>query len=160
MGLKPSNTESTARETKLLRRWSRTKLENCVADGTHKNIPSKNRDKVVKSDVCSGEGPEVDRDFGKILSPLALKKLFRKPEFSVLDGLNEYDDDCTYFAPRGELITQEMRRVTGELGDRIANADMKAEGKLAGLHDEQSNSAFPSSHNAESPEDEEAGGKA
>ena len=44
------------------------------------------------------------------LERLALKKFFNKPELSILDGLNEYDEDYRFFKPRGDLMTQEMLR--------------------------------------------------
>ncbi len=160
MSLKLNDIEATAQETKLVRRWSRTKLENCTADDTCKNVPSENWDKVVKSDACSDDTAKIDRIFGKTLGALSLRKLLQNPEFSVLDGLNEYDDDFTYFAPRGELITHEMHRVASELGDRIANADTKVGGQVAEFHSTPINGTFVSTKNAESLEDEGSGGKA
>lgn len=41
----------------------------------------------------------------------ALRSLFRKPEFHVRDGLNEYDDDFTKFASLGNVVTHEMKRM-------------------------------------------------
>jgi len=157
MSLKHSDIESTAQETELLRRWSCTKLENFAANAKHKNVSSETPGKVLKSDGCSVDVPDIDRDFAKILSASALRQLFQKPEVSVLDGLNEYDDDFTYFAPRGEVITHEMQRVAGELGDRMANVD---EGEAAELQGDQINGTFASAKNAKLPEDEEAGGNA
>lgn len=44
------------------------------------------------------------------LQRLALNKVFQQNRFSMLDGLNEYDDDFTSFSARGELITHDMLR--------------------------------------------------
>lgn len=157
MSLKSSDVGSTAQETELMCRWSRKKLGNCTGDGSRKTILPEKSDPALKSDACSGEALKVAPESTSILSTLALRKLFQKPEFSVLDGLNEYDDDFTYFTPRGELITHEMQRATGELVDRIANAD---EVQMTKWCDDQVNSAFASNKNAESLEDREVSGKA
>lgn len=39
-----------------------------------------------------------------------LKNLIDQPEFHIRDGLNEYDEDYTFFENRGNLITREMGR--------------------------------------------------
>jgi hypothetical protein len=38
-----------------------------------------------------------------------LRALFRRPEFAVRDGLDDYDGDYRFFEPRGELLTCDMR---------------------------------------------------
>jgi len=40
-----------------------------------------------------------------------LKNLLDQPEFHIGDGLNEYDEDYTFFESRGSLITREMERI-------------------------------------------------
>lgn len=40
-----------------------------------------------------------------------LKSLIDQPEFHIRDGLNEYDEDYTFFESRGGLITREMERI-------------------------------------------------
>ncbi len=49
------------------------------------------------------------------LQRLALRKLFQQQQFSILDGLNEYDEDFSSFSARGELITQDMLRTAKRL---------------------------------------------
>ncbi|WP_308874536.1 DUF3306 domain-containing protein [Thiothrix subterranea] len=39
----------------------------------------------------------------------ALRKLFHQPEFNVIDELNDYREDFTYFEPLGNLITIDMK---------------------------------------------------
>ncbi|WP_210394571.1 DUF3306 domain-containing protein [Motiliproteus sediminis] len=59
-----------------------------------------------------------DSDFSQFLSEgvsdalrrRALRKLFALPEFGVLDGLNDYDDDFTQFAPLGDTVTYQMKQ--------------------------------------------------
>ncbi|MBT3815406.1 MAG: hypothetical protein HOG92_04270, partial [Methylococcales bacterium] len=37
--------------------------------------------------------------------------LLQKKEFTILDGLNEYDEDYTFFESRGNIITHEMKKI-------------------------------------------------
>lgn len=46
---------------------------------------------------------------------LAFKKLLHHQRFVELDGLNEYDEDYRHFLPRGDLLTEEMRKATVRL---------------------------------------------
>lgn len=39
----------------------------------------------------------------------ALQHLFRMPKFNIRDGLNDYDEDYTYFEPLGDTVTSDMR---------------------------------------------------
>ena len=48
-----------------------------------------------------------------------LKHLFKHPEWSGLDGLNEYDEDYTSFTPRGAILTQDMIREHLRDGNQI-----------------------------------------
>jgi len=50
------------------------------------------------------------------LTDVVLKQVLQKKEFSILDGLNEYDEDYTFFESRGAIITHEMKkRVVNEV---------------------------------------------
>ena len=42
------------------------------------------------------------------LKKAAMKKLFAQPAFNIRDGLNDYDEDYTSFAPLGDTVTVEM----------------------------------------------------
>lgn len=58
-----------------------------------------------------------DSDYSVFMTPgvdeavkkLALRKLFRLPQFGVLDGLNDYDEDFTYFEALGDIVTSDMK---------------------------------------------------
>lgn len=43
------------------------------------------------------------------LRRLALRKLFSSAGFNIRDGLDDYDDDFTYFEPLGDLVTSDMK---------------------------------------------------
>lgn len=57
------------------------------------------------SDYSAFLGPDVDLS----LRRAALRKLFRSPKFNVLDGLDDYCDDFTQFAPLAGIVTADMR---------------------------------------------------
>lgn len=57
------------------------------------------------SDYSVFMSPEVDTAVQK----LAMRKLFRLPQFGVLDGLNDYDEDFTTFAGLGDIVTSDMK---------------------------------------------------
>ena len=61
------------------------------------------------------------------LTEVVLKQLLQKKEFSILDGLNEYDEDYTFFESRGNIITHEMKkRVVNEVLLQRQNSDTAA----------------------------------
>ena len=43
------------------------------------------------------------------LRNLALRKLFKSPSFNIRDGLDEYDEDYTYFEKLGDIVTSDMK---------------------------------------------------
>ncbi len=58
------------------------------------------------------------------LTDVVLKQVLQKKEFSILDGLNEYDEDYTFFESRGAIITHEMKkRVVNEVLPPRQNSD-------------------------------------
>ncbi len=63
----------------------------------------------------------------------ALRKLFHLPEFGVLDGLNDYDEDYTQFEKLGDVVTYHQRRMQAREAAEKAAAEREAE--LAGQGD-------------------------
>lgn len=57
------------------------------------------------SDYSAFLAPEVDES----LRRQALRRLFRSPKFNVCDGLDDYCEDFTQFAPLGGIVTADMR---------------------------------------------------
>lgn len=39
----------------------------------------------------------------------ALRQLFRSPKFNVIDGLDDYCEDMTFFEPLGDIVTADMK---------------------------------------------------
>ena len=73
------------------------------------------------SDYSAFLGPDVDVS----LRRAALRKLFRSPKFNVLDGLDDYCDDFTQFAPLAGIVTADMRHHA----ERAARELLSAEGE-------------------------------
>ncbi len=69
------------------------------------------------ADMPSVDSLTPDSDYSGFLSPqvseglrrLALRRLWRSPEFGVRDGLEIYDGDYTSFEALGGVVTAEMR---------------------------------------------------
>ena len=62
-------------------------------------------------DLCSDSDYTqfMSQEVSEVIRKLALRKLFSGAEFNITDGLDDYDDDYTSFAPLGNVITQEMK---------------------------------------------------
>jgi len=74
-------------------------------------------------DLLSKDEPSIKEE----LTEVVLKQLLQKKEFSILDGLNEYDEDYTFFESRGNIITHEMKkRVVNEVLQQRQNSDTAA----------------------------------
>jgi hypothetical protein len=71
------------------------------------------------SDYSAFLGPDVDVS----LRRTALRKLFRSPKFNVLDGLDDYSDDFTQFAPLAGIVTADMRHHAERAARELMLAD-------------------------------------
>lgn len=110
-------------------RWSRRKVE-AREPGIEaaETAPVANHESAISADGAtlqdrSAELPplealDAESDFSGFLSPevdealrrAALRKLFHLAEFNVLDGLNDYDEDYTVFAPLGDMVPHTLAR--------------------------------------------------
>ena len=121
--------ESLMDERSFLSRWSRRKalrqeeLDDEVLGGTDETV-TKTVDFVEESppsptdeDMPAVESLGADDNYGDFLSPkvseklrkVALRKLFHGAGFNIRDGLDDYDEDFTYFEPLGDIVTADMR---------------------------------------------------
>lgn len=64
-------------------------------------IESLNEDSDYSGFMSSGVSDE--------LRNLALRKLFKAPQFNIRDGLDEYDEDFTSFEKLGDILTCDMK---------------------------------------------------
>jgi len=74
-------------------------------------------------------GPDSDysgflsRGVSEALRRNALARLFRSPAFNVVDGLDDYAEDYTKFAPLGDIVTADMRHQLEQRLKRLADVD-------------------------------------
>jgi hypothetical protein len=117
-----------------LRRWSRRKqeaaLETQVLDQTAPRdteasigiaVPAETEVEttpvLTDADMPPVESLNEDSDYSAFMSEgvsdelrnLALRKLFKAPVFNIRDGLDEYDEDYTYFEKLGDIVTCDMK---------------------------------------------------
>jgi hypothetical protein len=118
----------------VLSRWSRRKLEaDQLAPAAEESaspdeeaslaMPAAEQvDAVEKPELTDADMPDIeslneDSDFSGFMSAgvsdelrnLALRKLFKAPVFNIRDGLDEYDEDYTYFEKLGDIVTCDMK---------------------------------------------------
>lgn len=110
MTQKPKNNES------VLSRWSRRKLdkqatteqENVLpVEQEPESTPTSEQQIVDETEIPIWQQLDVDPEVKRS----ALSRLFRQPEFNVVDRMNEYDEDFTSFASLGSIVTHEMKHM-------------------------------------------------
>jgi hypothetical protein len=110
----------------FLSRWSRRKLAGSEAEPQAEDpgVPAAGTSAGISAagfptdaDMPPIESLDESSDYSGFLSPkvseelcrMAMRKLFRSPEFNVRDGLDDYDRDFTAFAPLGDVVTRDMK---------------------------------------------------
>ena len=116
----------------MLRRWSRRKQEAAQATpaadeaapidtedslGTKAPVEAEEIPVLTDTDMPAIESLDEDSDYSGFMSEgvsdelrnLALRKLFKAPVFNIRDGLDEYDEDYTYFEKLGDIVTCDMK---------------------------------------------------
>lgn len=147
----------TEREEDFLSRWSRRKQESHLeSSGTPEppeGPPEPEPDRAVSEapakeltdeDMPPLEEMDQDSDFSPFLSEgvsaglrqAALRKLFRSAKFNVCDGLDDYAEDYTKFAPLGNTITADMKhhmqRALDKLEAMADDAEPEVESSASG----------------------------
>ncbi len=132
--LPPSKADAGGEQENFLSRWSRLKAaeragiepqssvgdaSHVVADASATDDPPGSREQPELTDAdmpplesLSGESDVsgfLAKGISEGLRRAALRKLFHSPKFNVCDGLDDYCDDFTNFAPLGSTITADMR---------------------------------------------------
>jgi Protein of unknown function (DUF3306) len=117
-----------------LSRWSRRKLEaDQLAPAVEESVQldteaglttvdqaaadAETKPVLTDADMPDIESLDEDSDFSGFMSVgvsdklrnLALRKLFKAPVFNIRDGLDEYDEDYTYFEKLGDIVTCDMK---------------------------------------------------
>jgi len=117
----------------VLSRWSRRKLEaeqpadtsdevSLVVESAHQVEAPASQVEPEKPPLTDADMPAIeslteDSDYSGFMSAgvsdelrnLALRKLFGAPVFNIRDGLDEYDEDYTYFEKLGDIVTCDMK---------------------------------------------------
>ncbi len=143
-----------ARDEGFLSRWSRRKREaiapeqlaNVDARAVESEIAKTPAGDTVEpanaktdADMPPIETLDENSDYSPFLSPkvsqklrsVALRKLFHMAAFNIRDGLDDYDEDFTFFEPLGDTITADMRH-------QMEREKEKEEQRLAKLADDES----------------------
>ncbi len=118
-------------EESFLRRWSSRKRRARRGEAED-TAPVRLGETPTSDDVDVSDGPErvltdedmppieslnEDSDYSGFMSPgvseslrrLALRKMFLSSKYNFTDGLDDYADDFTKFAPLGNIVTADMR---------------------------------------------------
>jgi hypothetical protein len=121
-------TDSVADEG-FLQRWSRRKQQineglPLEEDPVVEQALEVNPEEIQAPVLTDVDMPPIESlgehsDYTGFMSPgvsdqlrnLALRKLFGIPVFNIRDGLDDYDDDFTYFAKLGDIITCDMKHM-------------------------------------------------
>ena len=129
----PSKPDAGSEQENFLSRWSRLKAaeragiepepsggdpSHVVADASATDPPGPREEpELTDADMPPLESLSGESDVSGFLAKgvseglrrAALRKLFHSPKFNVCDGLDDYCDDFTNFAPLGSTITADMR---------------------------------------------------
>ncbi|MGI9303574.1 MAG: DUF3306 domain-containing protein [Gammaproteobacteria bacterium] len=89
---------------------------------------------LTDADMPPIESLDENSDYSAFMSPkvseglrrLALRKLFHLPKFNIRDGLNDYDEDYTFFEPLGDVVTSDMR-MQRERAEARKRAELEAQ---------------------------------
>ena len=127
---------NTGNKESALSRWSRRKLEADLLEqpeeieevqvtdldesamlGVEADAEADVKPVLTDADMPDIETLNEDSDFSGFMSEgvsdelrnLALRKLFKAPVFNIRDGLDEYDEDYTYFEKLGDIVTCDMK---------------------------------------------------
>lgn len=164
----------------VLSRWSRRKAEAREQTAVDNNLPEveEQADLALKTeDVEAVEEPVLtdddmppieslneDSDYSMFMSRgvsdklrnLALRKMFHVPSFNIRDGLDEYDEDYTFFEPLGDIVTSDMKhqiemleKKKQEAAEALALEESEEEDIVEDMDEEESQQALSESDEAE-----------
>lgn len=173
----------------VLSRWSRRKLEADQLAPANDDPVSQNgqseaslsatqaADEAEKPLLTDADMPDIesldeDSDFSGFMSAgvsdelrnLALRKLFKAPGFNIRDGLDEYDEDYTYFEKLGDIVTCDMKhqiemkekKLREEQALEAANADNEEIDEAAEIDAEDLATQAAAEDESETESDEQA----
>jgi len=92
--------------------------------------------------------PFMSQGVSHALRRKALRKLFASPFFQIRDGLDDYDDDFTSFAPLGDTVTADMKYAE-ERKEMLRREAEEAEAQRQRNGEQLASSDEPSQDNSE-----------
>ncbi|WP_052368217.1 DUF3306 domain-containing protein [Algiphilus aromaticivorans] len=135
-------------EESFLARWSRRKLgqqeddaeagERALSEGAEPEPPAEEAaqpEPPGDADMPPLESVDAGGSVEPFFSPrvssglrrAALRRLFRRPELNVIDGLDDYAADYRHFTPLGDIVTADMRyhleRARAKLAEQLQADD-------------------------------------
>jgi hypothetical protein len=141
---------TTGQEEDFLSRWSRRKSEShqeaaampepsgepseadpdqAASEAPTKDLTDEDMPPLEELDQDADFSPFMSKGVSEALRQTALRKLFRSAKFNVCDGLDDYAEDYTKFAPLGDVITADMKHHMQRALDKLeAMADDAEEG--------------------------------
>lgn len=152
---------SQQEQESVLSRWSRRKLQtqetaqqqetileslDTAEDNAElQTVESHDEPVLTDADMPEIESLDESSDFSMFMSSgvsdklrnLALRKMFHVPAFNIRDGLDEYDEDYTYFEKLGDIVTCDMKHQI-EMQEKKKQEEAEAEAQA--LADEEINS--------------------
>lgn len=95
----------------------RLEIEAASSNGELENVEPRGEPVLTDEDMPPIESLNEDSDFSLFMSSgvsdklrnLALRKMFHVPAFNIRDGLDDYDEDYTYFEKLGDIVTCDMK---------------------------------------------------
>ena len=115
---------------------------------------------LTDEDMPAIESLDENSDFSMFMSSgvsdklrnLALRKMFHAPVFNIRDGLDEYDEDYTYFEKLGDIVTCDMKHQLEMLEKK-----KREEAEAKALTDDEAIEDKPVESTEQIPEGETAG---
>jgi len=159
-GLSDQSAEPDQGGDDFLQRWSRRKAQ--AGEETPPPVPSAApveaapapNEEPQAPPLTDADMPPVDSiteesDVSGFFSPgvsdklrrMALRKVFSLSIYNVRDGLDDYDEDFTFFEPLGDTVTADMRhrqeREEQKRREREALEQQQAEGEVEEITDDE-----------------------
>lgn len=180
--MKKTETQTSEREQEgFLSRWSRRKLQSAHAPMDASQEPQtdpqpetlKETQNIAATDPEASPPPSPPQtppveslteqsrldDFlspqvSESLQRRALRKVFLSGKFNIRDGLDDYDDDFTSFAPLGDVVPAEMRRMHERVKERQAREEDSAAESADAKSESESKSEIESEAQAQVAKEE------
>ncbi len=160
----------------VLRRWSRRKEEAAqtteavrerestqTQPGLDAAASTETAPVLTDADMPPVESLDENSDFSGFMSEgvsdelrnLALRKLFKAPVFNIRDGLDEYDEDYTFFEKLGDVVTCDMKHHIEMKEQKEREAALEAADEIEAVEEEDADlEAMESIEDEDTPDEQ------